>query len=108
MALVESARDVRLDRHAEPAQGDGHDRQAGQAIGVEVAEHQDALASVARRAQPAEEEVRVGQSVRVVEAVERVGEPGGDVVAGQGAAAGEQAGHPGRQTQAGGRGEGGR
>ena len=45
VALVEPARDVRLDRDAEPAQGDGHDRQPGQAVGVEVAEDEDALAA---------------------------------------------------------------
>ena len=47
VALVEPARDVRHDRDAEPTQGEGQDRQAGQAVGIEVAEDQDALAAVA-------------------------------------------------------------
>ena len=32
--------------HAEPAKGEGHDRQAGQAVGIEVAEDLDPLAGV--------------------------------------------------------------
>ena len=36
--FVQSTRNVRVDGDAEPAQGDGHDRQAGQAIGIEVDE----------------------------------------------------------------------
>ena len=45
--LVQPARDVWLDRHAEPAQRDGHDRQPGQSISVEVAEDQDPLRALA-------------------------------------------------------------
>ena len=62
VALVQTARDVRIDGDAEPAQGDGHDRQPGQAVGIEVAEHEDPLTLITRSAQPGEEEVRVGQA----------------------------------------------
>ena len=83
VALVEPARDVRLDRDAEASQRDGHDREPGQPVGVEVAEDQDPLAAVARRAQPGQQRCRIGQRGRVVETVERVGEPGGDVLGGR-------------------------
>ena len=85
---------------AEAAQGERHDREAGQAVGIEVAEDQDPLAAVAGRAQTARAStVRVGQQRRVVEAVERLGEPGVEVAAASAdAAAGEQAGQPRRDA----------
>ena len=45
--LVEPARHVGLDRDAEAPQGEGHDRETGQAVGIEVAEDQDPFAAVA-------------------------------------------------------------
>ena len=66
---------------AEPAQRQGHDREPGQPVGVEVAEDQDPLAAVARRVQTASRSTRRRPAAgRVVQAVERVREPGGQVV----------------------------
>ena len=72
-------RDVRLDRDAEPAQGEGQDRQAGQPVGVEVAEDQDPLA----RGRAPSSGARAGGPRRAGgagswSAVERVGEPGAE------------------------------
>ena len=98
VALVEAARHVRLDRDAEAAQGEGHDRQTGQAVGIEVAEDQDPLAAVAReRAGGRAAMAGVGQQRRVVEAVERLGEPGVEVLAGR-PRRGRRAGSPGAPT----------
>ena len=84
VALVEPARDVGLDRDAEAAQGEGHDREPGQAVGVEVAEDEDPLAAVAgARASGPGARSGVGQRGRVVEAVERIARTRRRVLAGR-------------------------
>ena len=102
VTLVEPARDIRLHRDAEPAQGEGHDRQSGQPIGIEVAEHEDALAPLARQPQASEHDRGIGQQAGIMEAVERVGEPGRDIGAGDRSAVGEEAGQPLRDPSFGG------
>ena len=102
MPLVESTRHVRLDGHTETAKGEGHDREPGQPIGVEVAEDEHPLPEVTGRGQASKQDVRIGQARRVVEAVERIGEPGDEVVAGDRAASRQDAGEPGRDTALGG------
>ena len=98
VALVEPARHVRLDRDAEAAQGQGHDREPGQAVGIEVAEDEDALAAVARGGQAGQRQAGIGQQRRIVEAVERIREPGHDLVGRHGPAGGQDARHPGRDA----------
>ena len=91
VALVEPARDVGLDRDAEAPQGEGHDRETGQAVGIEVAEDQDPFAAIAGGTQPDEHDGRVREPGRVVQTLERIGEPGDEVLAGHRPAGGEQA-----------------
>jgi hypothetical protein len=59
MALVEPARDVRLDHQPEPTQGDGHDGQAGQSVSVEIAEHEDAFRPLTCEMEPVKEHLGV-------------------------------------------------
>ena len=80
VALVEPARHVRLHRDAEAAQGEGHDRQPGQPVRVEVAEDEDLLPAIACRAHPQQHDRRIREGRRVVQALERVGEPGDQVL----------------------------
>ena len=61
MALVEPARDVGLDGHAEPAQRERHDRQPGQPVRIEIAEDEHPFAAVAGRPYALQEPVRIGQ-----------------------------------------------
>ena len=62
VALLEPARHVRLDVQAEAAQREDQDREAGQAVRVEVAEDEDALVAAARGGrEPVEQPVGVGQ-----------------------------------------------
>ena len=80
VALVEPARHVRLHRDAEAAQGEGHDRQPGQPVRVEVTEDEDPLPAIACRAHPQQHDRRIREGRRVVQALERVGEPGDQVL----------------------------
>ncbi len=98
VALLEPARHVRLDRDAEAAQGEGHDREPGQAVGIEVAEDEDALPAVTGGGQAGQGQAGIGQQRRIVEAVERIREPGHDLVRRHGPAGGQDARHPGRDA----------
>ena len=80
VALVEPARHVRLHRDAEAAQGEGHDRQPGQPVRIEVTEDEDPLPAIACRAHPQQHARRIREGRRVVQALERVGEPGDQVL----------------------------
>ncbi len=79
VALIQATRHVRFDRHPEASQGDGHDGQPGQAVRIEVAEDQHPFAGRPGRTQPIEDDGRIGQRRRVMEAVQRVPEPGGQL-----------------------------
>ena len=94
VALVEPAGDVRLDGDAEPAKGERHDREAGQAIRIEVTEDQDLLGVRPGSGEPGQEDVGVGQERRIVQSVERLGEPGIQVTEIHDTAPGKQSGHP--------------
>ena len=106
MAFLQPARHVRLDRQPVALERQDHDRQPGQAVRVEVAEDEHALALVARERQASEEDVDVGEEGRVVEPVERLPEEGVDGGAVGDAAGDEQAGHAVRETVPGRRGRG--
>jgi hypothetical protein len=73
VAFLEPARDVRLGVEAEPTEGDRHDREAGQAVGVEVPEHEHPLRCGAGGNEPLQEPIGVGQEPRIVQAVLRGG-----------------------------------
>ena len=77
--LVEPARHVRLDRDAEASQRDDQDREPVEAIGIEVAEHHHPLAAVARESEPVEQSIGIGQEPWIVEPIDRLGEPGGEL-----------------------------
>jgi hypothetical protein len=94
VSLVQAARDVRLHRQAEPAEGEHQDREAVEPIGVEVAEDHHPLATRAGRRQARDQPVGVRQEPRVVEPVERLREPGVQVAYVADAAADEHRGHP--------------
>ena len=96
--LVEPARHVGLDRDAVAAQGQGHDRETGQAVGIEVAEDQDPFAAIAGGTQPDEHDGRVRKPGRIMQTVERIGEPGDQVLAGHRPAGSEQTSQPGRDA----------
>ena len=65
--FVETARDIRLGVDAEPSERPDHDRQAGQPVGIEVAEDEHPLAGLARPLHPGHEAGGVGQQRGVVE-----------------------------------------
>ena len=101
VALLEPAGDVRDRLDAEAPQGQDDDREAGQPVGVEVAEHEDPLAVPPRARDPVAERAGVGQQRRVVEA--RLRRPEERVQRGRSgdAAAREEAGSRGRPARAG-------
>ena len=79
VALVEPAGHVGHDRDTEPAQGDGQDRQAGQAVGIEVAEDLDQLAALARvRRRRASRSPASGRR-RVMQPSQRIAKPGAEI-----------------------------
>ncbi len=92
--LIQAARDVGLDLQPEPAQGEDQDRQAVEAVRVEVAEDHHPFRALARRGQSVQQSVRVRQESRVVESGQRLREPGLEIRDAGHPATGEQARHP--------------
>ena len=80
MALVEARRDVRDRLDAEASQGEREDRQPGDPVGVEVAEHEDRLALLSRPSDPGLEWRGIRQPARVVQGSCRVAEEAPEVV----------------------------
>ena len=74
--LVQPARDVRIHGQAVAPQREDEDREAIEAVRVEVAEDHDPLGSLAGRGQASEQAIGIGQEAWVVQAVQRIGEPG--------------------------------
>ena len=68
VTLIDPARDVRLAGQAEVTQGADEDGQPGQAVGIEVAEDEDALVPVPRRHEPTQQALGIRQPGRIVEA----------------------------------------
>ena len=79
VSLIEPTRDVGFDGHAEPAEREGHDGQAGESVRVEIAEHEDPLATLPGESQPRQQDRGIGQERGIMEAVQRVAEPRRDV-----------------------------
>ncbi len=78
----------------EAAQRDGQDRQTGQTVGVEVAEDLDALRALAGAEQAVQQQGGVREAGWVVEAGERLGEPGTKLVRRHDASSSQEPGHP--------------
>ena len=74
--LVQPARHVRIHGQTVASQRQDEDREAIEAVGVEVAEDHDPLGSLASRDQASERSIGIGQESWVVQAVHRIGEPG--------------------------------
>ena len=74
VALVEAARDVRDGVDAQPSERPYEDGQAGQPVGVEVAEDEDPFATAPGGRDPFAEQARVRQERRVMKRLERIGE----------------------------------
>ena len=95
MAFLEAARHVWQRFDPEAAQRDDENRQPGQAVRVEVTEHEDPFAGVPRPHDPRLRDGCVGQQRRVVEAGLRFGKPGVELGGAGHAACGENARDPG-------------
>ena len=80
VALVHAARHVGGDVQPQPAERRHEDREAGQAVGVEVADDEDALAAVAGEGHASHDGGRVRQQGGIVEPQGRRTEVGVDVV----------------------------
>ena len=93
VALVETARHVRQRIDPEAAERDDENRQPGQAVRVEVTEHEDSLAGIPRSHDSCQCDPCVGQQRRVVEAGLRFGKPGVELGGTGHATRGENAGH---------------
>ena len=94
VALLQSARHVRLHVDAEPAEGDDEDREPIEPVRIEVPEHHHPLVAVAGPGETFYESVRVRQEMGIMQPGERLGEPRDEVVSPEDAPTRQQRRHP--------------